>query len=145
MLSLAKRLNGWLLLLTKGAIDSGEDKGIEMRVRRFARAGIVILRKESNPPFECCKRVIVLDLMSQALCLFDTFTVVNASLRPVFRMAAGVEFVESGMMTRRAHDDVFSVTFGFLTGVERSAGIFEGVAQTDIADVRRLQGGVRKR
>lgn len=132
------------LSFAEGAVDGGEDKGVEMRVGCFTRGRVEILLKEPYSPFECRKGVIALDLVREPLRLFDELTVVYASLRPVLRMAADVEFVKSWTMPRRAEDDVLAVMFGFLAGVHDSVGNFEGVAQLDIADVGRLCRSARQ-
>ena len=107
------------------AVDSYVGILVETGIGFHARFGLgaasedrVIMVEEPCAPFESCKRVIMLECVRSALCLFDEVAVRYTCSRPSLGKTVRVELENMPSATRdTADDDVFRVFVPFFDGV----------------------------
>jgi hypothetical protein len=97
---------------------------IEARVAFHARLGLgaafddrEIIAEETDLPLEAFAGIVVLEVMSTALCYFDEVSVGLTASRPCLREMVGVELEETFGAGIMAQDDVFAVMTSFFLRV----------------------------
>ena len=108
--------------------DVGEliETGIGFHARSRGSAAFddfEIMREEADAPFEALGREVVLQGVGAALRLFDKFAVGYAIRRPLRGEVIRVEFVQSRIAARGAHDDTFAA---LLTDSDKIQGSTDG-------------------